>query len=441
MQSKLEEEAVSPAGEIALQTPRIAGIDVARGIALLGILFVNAVYFGVPFLLASNARIPASESFLSQAAYWFVEFFCEGKFFPLFSVLFGAGLVLMLQAADRRGTSFVWLYLRRIFALACFGLAHICFLWPGDILLCYAGVGIFMLFLARRSPKTLFITAAILYSIGQLCMGGLLLLSMMFATEHPAMEHPPLTPDQRPLMVVVQELATIAAGPEKSRVPELEAMIMREGPFVDAMLMRLIDYAMQLGALIICVSWIILACFCTGAGLMKIGFFHGKCLRLRRTFYWLGLFVGFPIALVAVITSQWSAASGGLLLSAFATFLCGPILALFYLTCILSWSESGRFTWLSQAFANLGRMALTGYLLESVLMSFVMLHWGLAGFNRYSWGERFVLTLVVYALVLAFANLWMRNFSIGPMEWVWRCITYWTFRPQRREKVAKAISE
>ncbi len=86
--------------------------------------------------------------------------------------------------------------------------------------------------------------------------------------------------------------------------------------------------------------------------------------------------------------------------------------------------RSGTWGWLRDRFANVGRMALTCYLLESFFMSAIMLHWGWGRFGNNTWVERAVWLLSIYALILVFANIWMSRFKLGPIEWIWRVFTY-----------------
>ena len=111
-----------------------------------------------------------------------------------------------------------------------------------------------------------------------------------------------------------------------------------------------------------------------------------------------------------------------------------------YLSLILNWAESGRYDWLAEKLARVGKKALTCYLLESVLMSAVMLHWGLARFGDNTWAERAVWLLGIYLLIAIFANLWMSKFSMGPLEWIWRAFTYWRV-PKARDKSANSSCE
>ena len=128
-------------------TRRVLGIDVARGVALLGIFLVNAQLFSQPFGAVFEIKIPSEEGWPSVAAYWFTNIFCGGKFYPLFSLLFGAGLAMMYQSAVAQGRSFGWTYARRLAWLAVIGMLHLTLLWYGDILLIYASIGVLMIWM------------------------------------------------------------------------------------------------------------------------------------------------------------------------------------------------------------------------------------------------------------------------------------------------------
>jgi len=156
----------SPALSPVAESDRILGLDVARAVALLGIFFVNAVVFGEPFASIMDPGMPPGQSPLGQAFYWFTMVFCAGKFYPLFSLLFGVGLAIQLGNAKARGRGHVALFLRRLLVLGVFGAAHVLLLWPGDVLLIYAAIGLWMLLLAPASPRTLLIVAGVVFTIG-----------------------------------------------------------------------------------------------------------------------------------------------------------------------------------------------------------------------------------------------------------------------------------
>ncbi|HMO13989.1 MAG TPA: DUF418 domain-containing protein [Pirellulaceae bacterium] len=408
---------------------RIQAIDVARGIALLGIFFVNAEIFGQPFGSILEPSVPTDEGSLSVTIFWFTNIVCAGKFYPLFSILFGAGLAMMFESARRRGRSFEAMFIRRLGLLAIFGMAHIVLLWPGDILLVYAGVGLWMLWLGRYSARTLIKIAGIVYGVG-LCIVSLSILIIvamagMSASDQVIKEMPQgdtLLGKYFQVLVDWNETEQF-----DSRIIELEKKIMTRGPFLSAAVVRVVNYLLAAPFIFLMLFWVILPCFCVGAALQKSGFLQGKLPEWNQRLIKLGFFVGFPLSLSGAIAGLSFNSSMLLALSTLTTMLGGPLMSLMYLSLIMQWCKTRQARWLQDIFAKAGRMALSCYLLESLLMSAVMMHWGLARFGNNTWLERAVWLLGIYGAILLFANLWQRFFRLGPLEWIWRVFTYWRF--------------
>ncbi len=429
----VDEGAIAEPGlEVGLREPtrtseRIAGIDTARGIALLGIFFVNAQLFGQPFAKVLEPNAPASEGWLSHIVYWFTSIFCTGKFYPLFSILFGVGLAMMYQSSVRRGESFGWIYFRRLFMLGVFGILHILLLWPGDILLIYASIGLWMLWLGRLSPKVLTWIAGVVFAFGLITALGLTFLTFLGSSQ--ISETPVVKPMPEADSLLAQYGKVLMDWNQEemydSRLIEIEKQVMVDGPFGTAVVIRLFHYLFSAIFVVMVMFWVILPCFCIGAALLKSGFFDGRLPQWRKRFIVLGCFVGLPLSIVSVVCMQYPEEWVGQLVATLGSQVGGPMMSLMYLSLVLNWAESGKFDWLAEKLARVGKMALTCYLLESVLMSAVMLHWGLARFGDNTWAERAVWLLGIYLVIAVFANLWMSKFSMGPLEWVWRVFTYW----------------
>lgn len=407
---------------------RVLGIDVARGIALLGIFFVNAQLFGQPFGTIFQTSDPHAEGSLSVAAFWFTNIFCAGKFYPLFSLLFGAGLAMMYQSAVDQGRSFGWTYLRRIALLAFFGIAHIVLLWYGDILLIYAMIAMLMIWMGRFQAKTLLIIGAAVFLFGMMLMvPAFALLSVAESNLGEAVEKP--MPHGETALEQFFKVLPDWNDTEvfDSRIIELERKVMVEGPYTAAIAIRLFNYLFSAIFVVLVMFWVIFPSFCIGAAMMKAGFFHGLLRRLRTRLIACGLLIGIPLAIFSAWATTDEQHPGLLMAGTVGMSVCGLMLALTYLSLILNWAESGRMHGLAQWFSKLGKMALTGYLLESLLMCAVMQHWGLAHFGDNTWGERFVLVVSFYIAILIFTNVWMSFFKQGPMEFVWRKFTYLSF--------------
>lgn len=375
--------------------------------------------------------------------------FCTGKFYPLFSILFGAGLAIIYDSTRRSGRSFGWIYFRRLVVLAMFGIAHIVLLWYGDILLLYAGVGIAMLLLGRASPKVLLWVAAIVFSISLITSLGFSALSALGDAGSSAEEIEfDVTGEQiettaRPMPEgnsPIEKLGKVLMdwdGSEQfdSRATELEQEIQSQGPYWNAILLRIFLYAFSLVYYLSITIWVVLPCFCIGAVLTKTGFFRNAESRWRRRLIVLGFTIGLPISVLADYAYGYSDEFLWSAIYMLGTNIAGPMLALAYLSTILVLVERRPQNPIAAAVGQLGRMGLTGYLLESILMSALMSHWGLAWFGTTTWIQRAGIVIVVYLVILLLANVWMRSFRYGPFEWLWRSLTYLQWQPIRRQGV------
>ncbi|MBL8889700.1 MAG: DUF418 domain-containing protein [Planctomycetaceae bacterium] len=402
---------------------RVQGIDVARGVALLGIFLVNAAMFGQPFGAIFEPVAPVNEGWASVAVFWFTKIFCEGKFYPLFSILFGAGLAMMFESARRDGRSFGWCYFRRLVILGSFGIAHVVLLWYGDILLIYSLIGLWMIFLGRCSARVLLSVAGGVYGFGVLMMLGFVALSSLGGSIEPVSKPMPAADTAlEQYMAVLQDWNT--TEPYDSRVIDIEREVNRNGPFLAAMVVRVFNYLFASVFTILVMFWVILPCFCLGAALAKAGYFHDSNSRWRRRLIWTGMIIGLPLSIASVVASQNLGSWWGHLFATAGMYVGGPLMGLMYLSAILLFVEAGKCSFVHRPLGRMGQMALTCYLLESLLMTAVMAHWGLAKFGDNTWFERFGWVLSIYLIILVFANLWMSRFQIGPLEWLWRFGTH-----------------
>jgi uncharacterized protein len=221
-----------------------------------------------------------------------------------------------------------------------------------------------------------------------------------------------------------------------SRLTQLEREIQSQGPFKDAVVLRLFLYLFSMVYFIAITIWVVLPCFCIGAALMKTGFFHDSSSPWRKRLVIAGLFVGLPISILAAYAFGYQQFLMWAVIAFVGTNIGGPLMSLGYLSAILMLVERNPASKAFGFLANLGRMALSGYLLQSLLMSAIMSHWGLGLFGTTTWVQRAGIITVVFLAVLIFANVWIRAFRYGPMEWLWRSACYLKIQPLRRPSVA-----
>jgi len=419
------------------ESQRIFALDVLRGFALLGIFMVNMQFFAQPFMHAVADPAVADAPLADKASWFFVKAFCEYKFISMFSLLFGIGMIVQTMRVQAKGRSFAPYYLRRTGILALFGLAHALLLWYGDILFIYACISLVLFLMRGLSARTLIIVAVWL-------VAGSLFLSTTCAslqvwTLQVQAEQAAAAPEQpeEPATGVEADpprgwAAVMAAGfdPSQEAWARGERLAYREGPFGDVVAFRSVTYGFALIAGVFSYGWHVLVMFILGAALMKLDFFAPGRRAWHRKFLLIGGLVGVPLECLSASIFVWSGFDPGWMLLAVNVLheVGAYSLCLAYVGGMTLLANSGAARWLMTAMASIGRTALSNYILQTVAATFLMYWWGLAWFDEVSRPEMIGIVLVIYAGQLVTSRIWLSVFSIGPLEWLWRSLTY--LRPQ-----------
>lgn len=417
---------------------RFIGLDAARGFALLGIFLVNIDFFALPLGVIAA---PARDNALDLVLQTFVKIFAEGKFYPLFSLLFGMGLVLQRQSVERAGGHFVPLYLRRTVILFAIGLVHALALWYGDILLIYALVAVVALFLSRWSAKRMAVVG-----IGAWALAGLILGSLaFFEPAVPVAEAPTrgellaeaeaVELEQTPLATVAQLLQEADASDTLIETPQwlaAEIAAYREGPYFQALGFRVASYGIVFLIFLFGGALDILGMFLLGGAFVKWGLLETQGEKWLLRMVGLAMLIGLPGAAFGVLAPSAIGGQAGNMLSELLRIYCGPLLSAGYFAAVVLLARSGLATALIGGLAAAGRMALSNYLLQTLVATFVMYHWGLAMFARLPAIDRVWLVFGVFVVQVLGSQLWLSHFRFGPLEWVWRTVTYGKAQPLRR---------
>ncbi|MDZ4828868.1 MAG: DUF418 domain-containing protein [Phycisphaerae bacterium] len=461
---------------------RIAALDVIRGIALLGILVVNMAFFGGPLGDALNPQHMAEESPPNQVAWAIETVFFQGKFISLFSLLFGAGLALQMARADAvasgaratgiRARSTAALILRRLGILASVGLFHAGFIWYGDILFFYGVLGTLLIPARHLSARVLRVLGLALAVLSVTCVGGFGAMQTWSAamqrnaTPNAVVAAQPTTPatTEADAFLEPMERSADAAPPSESDVepsdtrrelpfraldllvsspegpfgPEWAAMereVYRDGPWIEVAALRVLSWAFILPVMILVYSPHIVALFLLGMAASKLGWLKREAATVQRRAALIGLSLGVSInALAAYImwSSNFQQANPAFALAAVLLELGSYVLAIGYAGLFARLAYSGSCATLFRLLANTGRMAFTVYLAQSVLMTGLMYHWGLGMFGAFERSELLGIAVITWLALVAFANVWLAMFRIGPLEWLWRMGTYLEVPPLLR---------
>jgi uncharacterized protein len=420
----------SQPSSLAPTTPgeRIDAMDIVRGFALLGIFLLNIEFFTRPLQDINAAGIDSAARGLDYAVEWATYFFVQNKFWTLFALLFGMGFTVMIDRADRAGRPFVLTYLRRTLALFAIGVAHALLIWSGDILLTYA-IAALLLLVARQARRAWRrwrdkaepapMSAVQLAGWGIALYVAPLLLLLAVGIRGTARADLPVKPERQ---------AEIAASmAEDLAVRNRAEQAYSEGSYRQAVDRRLQDTAAQLVSTFATMPWT-LGIFLLGAAIVRSGALwdirqHRDEFRRMRNW---GLLAGFALMAISVqlgtATPTRMRLPGALQLA--TLFMASLILALAYGAAIVTFLESRAGPWMKRWLAPAGRMALTNYLLQSVVGTLLFYQYGLGLWGQVSRAWQFALVVAVFALQLVFSRWWLSRFRFGPVEWLWRWATY-----------------
>ena len=393
---------------------RIQALDVVRGFALLGIFLMNIEWFGRPMQEMGTGIDPAAHG-IDHTAAWFVHVFVAGKFWVLFSLLFGMGFAVM-SSRGGHGPQFRSRYVRRCLVLLVLGLLHAVLLWPGDILHAYAVTGLLLMAFGEISPRIRLIMGIVLYGALALMValgGGL--ISLVPASE-------------------MGELATMADDMEAAATAA--AQVYAQGSYGEVVLQRARDFGSVVIQGLLMVVPMALGVFMLGAWLVRSGRVHD--VAAQRGFYarmaaWtLPLGAVFGALAMAVGSSFDGMRQMGPMMAATGLMMLGSLpLALGYLSLLVLGlglpGISRVLGWLAPA----GRMALTHYLLQSLVASTLFYGYGFGLWGELGRAAQVLLVLVVFAAQVLASQWWLARHRFGPMEWLWRWLTYGTRPPMR----------
>jgi uncharacterized protein len=388
-------------------------LDVLRGFALLGILLVNIEFmrgsevFGALVGLAGEQPQGAADRVTSFAVGWLVS----GKFVSAFAFMFGMGAALISRRVLDAGRSPVGLLARRYGWLIGFGLAHMLLLFPGDVLFVYGLTGLALLAFVAKPPRTLW-----RWSAGLLVGFAMLYALLAGAGGLAAMDGGASDPFTRMVMAQQQRAGEVYANGSYGQLVGVNATL---------------SLFIQSGQLFL-LPWF-LALFLFGFAVGRSGFVHD--LRAHEPLLGrvaiIGLTIGLPLNLVMGVLGPLGAGAATMpgwvqSVGAFVQLVGAPILTVGYLATLtlvcLRWGPI-------RPLAAVGRMALSAYLLQSVLA--VPLFWGLGLYDRLGAAEALVVVAGIWVVVIVISMLWMRRFRFGPAEWFWRTLTYGRRQPMR----------
>ena len=362
--------------------------DVLRGFALLGILVVNIQFMGLNS--DQGARGEWTQGFANSAATFLIAALFTGKFYLLFSFLFGysSSYVIRNDRANRPR------WIKRCIVLIVFGALHFTFLWHGDIIFLYGLFGLLLTFFFFRAEKTLKIWSRIIFSTSSIFI--VLIGALTFISE----------------FLLEEDLGT-------STVSTLDE-ILQDGTFLESIPARLEVWLLSISAGIFLQGGLAFAAFLLGVRLARSNFLSSPIDKVANSrLIKKGLVFGLPIQIIAAVillrNEQAAEPSESIyLISLFVSFVTAPLLSMFYVGLIRKLVEERPHLvlWMKPA----GKMSLTIYISQSVITSLIFGPWGLGLFQDLQTWQVFILAFGIWLLLSYFAAQWLKRFEQGPLE-------------------------
>ncbi len=439
MISMTDSENTDPAGRPGPVTSgeRIESLDLLRGVAVLGILVMNIYAFAMPFAAYVNPYQMGGDEPWNLGTWVFTHLFFDQKFMSIFSMLFGAGIVLMMERAEARGSRFGPVFFRRQLWLLVLGLLHATLIWFGDILAYYAVVAMIVYFLRRFSPRRLVLVACLMLPLPLLINYGMSFFIEGLEAQATEIEQrladggDVSEEEQASLKEWLDMRSFVAPTPEDVQ----DDVDVYQGHYSGMVAHRLEkNLPMFFSAIPFFVLWRAGGLMVLGMALIKLGVLSGN---RSSAFYRRLALIGYGVGLPLSAASAWQFFASGFdpiiaLRSGNAANYVGSVLvALGHVAAIMLLAKSGAMSRLAARFKAVGRMALTNYLMHSVVMTTLFYGYGFGLYGQVPrlWQMLFVAGLI--ALQLALSPWWLDKYRFGPVEWAWRSLTYGRRQPFR----------
>lgn len=403
---------------------RIQSIDVMRGVALLGILAMNIQDFSMIGSAYWNPTTYGDFHGLNYAVWYVCMLFAELKFMSIFSMLFGAGILLMTSRIEASGRRSGPIHYRRMGWLILFGCLHGYLLWSGDILFTYGFCGLFAYLARKWKPRTLIVAGLLFVAVSTVLYVG-------------SYETFPYWPHDTTAQMVEQMWAPSQAAQAK------ELATYRAGWLVEEKDRVVQTFGLQVQGMVFLTFWRAYGLMLVGMGLFKLGVFSAQLpARIYRWFIAIGLLIGLPIIVFGVqqeFRHHWEMRTSFFLDFQY-NYWASLLVCLFWIGLVMLICQKGWLKGTTRRLAAVGRMAFTNYLTHTFVCTFLFYGWGIGLFGKISRTEQFGIVLVIWAFQLIVSPWWLNRFQFGPFEWLWRSLTYWKPQPMRRQAISTQLS-
>lgn len=418
---------------------RIESLDVLRGVAILGILVMNIYAFAMPFPAYSNPLLMGGTDPLNLGTWFFTHILFDQKFLSIFAMLFGAGVVLMTGRAAAQGAQYGHIFYRRQIWLVVLGAVHAYFIWFGDILFMYGLIGMLAFLFRNWTPRTLLVIACLVLPVAVLFGFGFAAQMQSLraeATEIIVLQEAgaELTAKQQEVLEGWYEQREYVAPNADDMQQDVSTHL---GSYTEITTQRIPKAIMyQVFGLIFFGLWRVLGLMLLGMALIKTGILAAeRSAAFYRTMMVVCYGIGLPLTVFSALDlhahdfdPMYAMQSGGL-----ANYFGSIVVALGHVALVMLLIKTGFVQRLLRGFAAVGRMALSNYLMHSLLLTTVFYGYGLGLYGSIPrfWQMGFVVAVIGLQLLLS--PWWLARYQFGPAEWLWRSLTYWKRQPMLRQ--------
>ncbi len=387
---------------------RIEELDIFRGFAIFGIFMVNILVMAVSFVYREE-WVEEQTGLIQDIPRFILENFFFGKFYLIFSFLFGLGVAMQIAKSKESGQYSNRFFLRRFFSLFLFGIVHILFLWSGDILHIYGALGFSLLLFFRLRPKVIFWSAMLIFLFPLYSEVFQLVVNEWIGFDH---------------MVPLAEYSRIELADLK-----------HNGTYLSGISIRLKEYAylaeyVYAGMIPAALTMMLLGGYFVKRKLLWS--LHDWVFRYRFTVPVLALFsLGYKLILMYYVRPNFEIEFGSPLSIVLMTifYFADIVISIGYLWLIVFLLRREFWQKMFSPLAYVGRMALTNYILQSVCGYWIMRT--LNGYDFLTIAACVVIVIAVYICQIFFSKAWLSRFKFGPLEWFWRCLSYGKILPFR----------
>ena len=391
---------------MAKSNNRIHSIDLLRGFAILGILIMNITNFSQVNIAYMNPTIGAGLEGYNQYFHAFNYIFADTRFMSIFSILFGAGVVLFTRNAETKDKRAGVLHFKRMFWLLLFGFVHAYFIWSGDILVAYAICGCFIFFLRKKSIRTLLVMSTLLFIIP---------LTFNLMTYYG------MTSDE-----LESTFAFFHPNPEQIAT-EIKTM---QGSFNEQMTIRLKNaIEFQTFVFLIETFWRTTAMMLLGMMLFRKGVLSAdKSIKYYKKMILVGFAPGLILSIIGLNQAYDFEWSGAYVMNIGANYklVSGVFMAIGYIGLVMWFFKKGIFKNLQSRLQATGRMAFTNYIGMSLICTLIFNGHGLGLFGTFDRLQQFLVVISLWVLILILSPLVLKKYRFGPLEWMWRKLTYFS---------------